>query len=85
MKGLLERVLQEYDRGSTRGMPMNPPARNFKQQAHELIEQLPDAADWKDLAHEASVLQDLEEALRDSDADRVVDNAEVRRRFGLPE
>lgn len=64
---------------------MNPPARNFKQQAHELIDRLPDAADWKDLAYEASVLQDLEEALRDSDADRVIENAEVRRRFGLSE
>lgn len=85
MAHLFNRVLQEYDLASTRGMSMNPPARNFKQQAHELIEQLPDAADWKDLAHEASVLQDLEEALQDSDADRVVDNAEVRRRFRLPE
>ncbi len=85
MSDLLNKALKEYDPAHTRGMPMNPPARNFKQQAHELIEQLPEAADWKDLAHEASVLQDLEEALQDSDADRVVDNAEVRRRFGLPE
>jgi len=64
---------------------MNLPARNFKQQAHDLIERLPEAADWKDLAYEASVLQDIEEALRDSDAGRVVDNSEVRRRFELPE
>ena len=62
---------------------MNSPARNFKQQAHELIERLPDTADWKDLAHEASVLQDIEEGLRDSDANHVVDNDEVRRRFGI--
>lgn len=62
---------------------MNSPARNFKQRAHELIERLPDTADWKDLAHEASVLQDIEEGLRDSEAGRVVDNDEVRRRFGL--
>jgi len=62
---------------------MNSPVRSFKQQAHELIERLPDTADWKDLAYEASVLQDFEEGLRDSDANRVVDNDEVRRRFGL--
>jgi predicted transcriptional regulator len=62
---------------------MNSPARNFKQQAHELVERLPDSADWKELAYEASVLQDIEEGLRDSDANRVVDNSEVRRQFGL--
>jgi predicted transcriptional regulator len=62
---------------------MNSTARNFKQQAHELIARLSDTADWKDLAYEASVLQDIEEGLRDSDANRVVDNDEVRRRFGL--
>ena len=45
---------------------MNIPARNFKQQAHELVEWLPETADWKDLAYEASVLQDIEEALLDN-------------------
>jgi hypothetical protein len=64
---------------------MNSPARNFKQQAHELIERLPESADWKDLVYEASILQDVEEALRDSDADRVVNNSDVRRQFGLTE
>lgn len=62
---------------------MNSPTRNFKQQAHDLIERLPETADWKDLAYEASVLQDIEEGLRDSDANRVIDNDEVRRQFGL--
>ena len=64
---------------------MNATVRNSKQQTHDLIERLPEAADWKDLAYEASVLQDIEEALRDSDANRVVDNSEVRRKFGLAE
>jgi hypothetical protein len=64
---------------------MNARARNFKQQAHELIDRLPDAADWKDLAHEVSVFQDMEEGLCDSDADRVADSREVRSKFGLPE
>lgn len=63
---------------------MNSPARTFKEQAHALIEQLPDTADWKDLAHEVSVMQDIEDALQDSMGDRVTDNAEVRRQFGLP-
>ncbi len=62
---------------------MNVPERNFKQKAHELIDQLPDAADWKDLEYEASIRQDIEEGLRDSDEGRVISSDEVRRQFGL--
>ncbi|MBL6751566.1 MAG: hypothetical protein ISP90_13650 [Nevskia sp.] len=58
---------------------------SFKQQAHELIDRLPSTASWKDLAYEASIIQDIEEGLADSEAGRVTDNNEVRRQFGLPE
>lgn len=64
---------------------MNVSSPNFKQRAHTLVDQLPDTANWKDLAYEASVMEDIEEGLRDSDAGRVTDNADVRKRFGLPE
>jgi predicted transcriptional regulator len=64
-------------------MAANP--KNFKQRAHELIDKLPDDADWKDLALEASIIQDIEEGLRDSEAGRVHWNTEVRKSFGLPE
>ncbi|MGH8539026.1 MAG: hypothetical protein ACRETW_00785 [Stenotrophobium sp.] len=60
-------------------------AASFKQKAHALIDQLPDTADWKDLAYEASIIQDIEEGLVDSDTGRVTENNEVRRRFRLPE
>ena len=56
--------------------------KSFKQRAHDLIETLPDDAGWKDLALEASVLQDIDEGLRDSDAGDVVASADVRRMFG---
>lgn len=36
-------------------------APSFKQNAHGLIEQLPDNADCKDFACEASIIQDIEE------------------------
>jgi hypothetical protein len=62
---------------------MNPPARNFKQKAHELIDQLPDAANWKGQEYEASIRQDIEEGLRDSEEGRVLSGDEVRRQFGL--
>jgi predicted transcriptional regulator len=63
-------------------MAANP--QSFKQRAHELIDELPDDADWKDLADEVSMIQDIEEGLRDSAAGRVVSNNEVRKMFGLP-
>ena len=64
---------------------MSTPAHTIKQAAHRLIDQLPDGASWKDLIYELSVMQDIEEGLQDSDAGRVVDDATVRREFGLPE
>jgi len=54
---------------------MNGFERGFKHEADESIERLLDAATW----------WDIEEALRDSDADRVVGNDAVRRQFGLTE
>ena len=64
---------------------MNSIARSFKDQAHALIDRLPDTADWQDLVQEIAAMQDLEDALRDSEADQVTDNTTVRKRFGLDE
>jgi len=58
---------------------------SLKQTAHQLIDELPDDASWKDLIYELSVLQDIEEGLNDSEAGRTIDNATVRKQFGLPE
>ena len=64
---------------------MSTPSRSIKQAAHQLIDQLPDEASWKDLIYELSVMQDIEEGLQDSEAGRVVDNATIRKEFGLSE
>lgn len=56
----------------------------FKQQAHELIDHLPDDAGWKDLVYEASIIQDIEVGLAESDAGLGVDTATLRRQFDLP-
>ena len=58
-------------------------AQPFKQRAHALIDSLPDTVGWKDLAQEISVLQDIEEALQDSEAGRTFSNDAVRQQFGL--
>ena len=56
-----------------------------KQQAHRLIDQLPDSANWDDIAYALALVSDIEAGLADSDADRVVDTKALRARFGLPE
>ena len=55
------------------------PASAFKQKAHELVDQLPDAASWRDLVHKAAVQADLEEARQDIEAKRTVSGDEVLR------
>ena len=57
---------------------------NLKEEAHRLIEQLPENATWDDLIYQLYVRQAIESGLADSDAGHTVDVAEVRERFGLP-
>jgi predicted transcriptional regulator len=76
-------------------MPYNPntfskmsggltmPMTNLKQEAHRLIEQLPEDATWDDLMYQLYVRQAIEAGLADSDAGRTVDVQEVRAKFGL--
>ena len=56
---------------------------NIKQEAHRLIEQLPETATWDDLMYEIYVRQAIEAGLADSDAGRTLDVKEVRAKFGL--
>lgn len=56
-----------------------------KQQAHQLIDELPDSVSWEELAYRLEVRADIEAGLADAQAGRVVTTAELRREFGLPE
>lgn len=58
---------------------------NIKEQARQLVEALPDNSTWDDLMYRIYVRQAIEAGLADSDADRVVDVEEVRKKYGLPE
>lgn len=60
-------------------------AHTLKQQAHELIDHLPDTATWDDVAEALAVVRDIEAGLAESDAGLGVDTATVRKRFGLSE
>ena len=61
------------------------PSANRKQQAHALIDKLPDNATWDDMMRELHEHQAIERGLADSDADRGDDVKTLRARYGLPE
>jgi predicted transcriptional regulator len=54
-----------------------------KQQAHELIEALPDDATWQDLLYALELCADVEAGLSDAKAGRVVDVDQLRQDYGL--
>ena len=56
---------------------------NAKQQAHELIDELPDNATWDEIAYRVEVHASIERGLADSDADRVTSQEEVEKRFDI--
>jgi len=59
-------------------------ARNIKEEAKRLLENLPDDLTWDDLMHEIYVRQSIEAGLADSKVGKAVEVSEVRERFGLP-
>ncbi len=56
-----------------------------KEEAHKLIDRLPEKATWDDLMHEIYVREAIEMGLADSKAGRTKDVKEVRAKYGLPE
>jgi hypothetical protein len=60
------------------------PTANIKQQAHQLLDNLPDSATWEDVMYRIYVRQAIDAGVKDSDAGRTMDVKEVRKRFGLP-
>ncbi len=56
-----------------------------KEEAHRLIERMPQNATWDDLMHEVYVREAIERGLANSKAGRTKDVREVRAKYGLPE
>ncbi len=56
-----------------------------KEEAHKLIDRLPEKATWDDLMREIYVREVIERGLEDSKAGRTKDVKEVRAKYGLPE
>ena len=62
---------------------MTATAPTLKQKAHELIDQLPDDATWRDVAYRAAVRADIEAGLADSAANRVTPVEDILKEMGL--
>jgi hypothetical protein len=54
-----------------------------KEQAHRLVDDLPEESTWDDLMHEIYVRQVIQKGLADSEAGRTKDVREVRGKYGL--
>lgn len=57
----------------------NHPVTALQQKVHELADQLPETATWRDVAYQAAVRAEAEEGRADIAAGRVVDGDEVMR------
>jgi hypothetical protein len=55
----------------------------IKDEAHKLIDRLPQNCTWDDLIHEIYVREVIERGLADSEAGRTTDVEEVRKKYGL--
>lgn len=55
----------------------------LKQEAHKVVDQFPDTANWQDLAYRAAVRADIESGLQDSAAGRVTAIGDVLKEFGF--
>ena len=58
---------------------------NIKDEARKLVENLPTDATWEDVQYQIYFRQAVEAGRQDSEASRVVTQAEARRQFGLAE
>jgi predicted transcriptional regulator len=57
----------------------------MKQQAHALIDNLPESATWDDLAHEAELRASIEHGLADAQAGRIVAVEDLMKELGVEE
>ena len=55
-----------------------------KEQAHKLVEKMPEGATWDDFIHEIYVREAIEKGLEDSKAGRTKDVSEIREKYKLP-
>ncbi len=57
----------------------------FKQEAHKLIDQLPESAGWNELVYQAALHASIERGRADIAADRTVPIEDLLQEFGIAE
>jgi len=57
------------------------PEATIKEEAHKLVEKLPEDATWEDLQYQIYVRQAIEGGLRDLQAGRTTSQDKARKRF----
>jgi hypothetical protein len=67
------------------GLSMSGNTPPLKQQAHELIDNLPESATWDDVAYEAELRASIEHGLADAQAGRVVAVEDLMKELGVEE
>jgi len=55
----------------------------IKQEAQKMIENLPEDINWDDIMYEIYVRQSIKKGLEDSEKNKTLSVAEVRKRYGL--
>jgi predicted transcriptional regulator len=56
---------------------------NLKEQAKQLIENLPENSTWDDLIYQIYVRQAIESGLKDSEEGKILSVEEVKEKFGV--
>lgn len=59
------------------------PTKTVKEEAEQLVRDLPEDATWDDLMQKIYARQAIQSGLEDSEAGRTMDVKEVRKKFGL--
>jgi hypothetical protein len=57
----------------------------FKEEAHKLVDQLPDSASWSELMYQAALRASIERGVADIEAGRVIPVEELMIEFGAAE
>lgn len=60
-----------------------PMAAAFKQQAHQLVDDLPDDASWEDLIYQAALHRAIEKGINQADAGQLIAAEDVLRQLEL--
>jgi predicted transcriptional regulator len=67
----------------TTTLPPHEMAAVFKQEAHKLVDELPDTASWDDLIYQAALHRAIERGLAEADAGELIPVDELLKDYAL--